>query len=36
MDNYDHVIPQDMQRNAAIVAYFVYQSAMREEKIPGK
>lgn len=36
MDNYDHVIPQDMQRNAAIVAYFVYQSAMREEKIPRK
>jgi Zn-dependent M28 family amino/carboxypeptidase len=36
MDNYDHVIPQDMQRNAAIVAYFVYQSAMREERVPRK
>ncbi len=36
MDNYDHVIPQDMQRNAAIVAYFVYQSAMRDERVPRK
>jgi hypothetical protein len=36
MDNYDRVIPQDMQRNAAIVAYFVYQSAMRDEKVPRK
>ncbi|MBL7995397.1 M20/M25/M40 family metallo-hydrolase [bacterium] len=36
MDNYDHVIPQDMQRNAAIIAYFAYQSAMRDEKIPRK
>ena len=36
MDNYDHVIPQDMQRNAAIIAYFVYQSAMRDDMIPRK
>lgn len=36
MDTPDHVVPQDMQHNAAIVAYFVYQSAMRDEKVPRK
>ena len=36
MDMPDHIIAQDMQRNAAIIAYFVYQSAMRDERIPRK
>lgn len=36
MDMPDHVVAQDAQRNAAIVAYFVYQSAMRDGKIPRK
>ncbi len=36
MDMSDHVIPQDLMRSSAIVAYFVYMSAMRDEKIGRK
>ena len=36
MDTYDHVIPRDLQINAAIMASFAYHAAMRDEKIPRK
>ena len=36
MDTYDHLQPADLQQAAAIVAAFVYNAAMREEKIPRK
>ncbi len=36
MDVYDRLIPQDVERNAAIAAYFIYRAAMMDEKIPGK
>ncbi|KAB2881046.1 M20/M25/M40 family metallo-hydrolase [bacterium] len=36
MDMPDHIVAQDMRRNAAIVAYFVYQSAMQDERLPRK
>jgi hypothetical protein len=29
-------LPEDMMRNAAIVAAFVYHTAMRSEKLPRK
>ncbi|HNE82792.1 MAG TPA: M28 family peptidase, partial [bacterium] len=34
MDMYDHIQPLDLKRNAAIVAYFVYMSAMSDEVLP--
>src|SRR5262245_19005236 len=36
MDVYEHVPPQDMMKNAVIVATFVYHTANREEKLPRK
>ncbi|HWG38278.1 MAG TPA: M20/M25/M40 family metallo-hydrolase [Terriglobales bacterium] len=33
-DTYEHVIPWDMERNAAIVAAFVYMTANRAEMLP--
>lgn len=36
MDSYDHLIPADLQQMATIVASFVYNSAMRDEKLPRK
>jgi len=36
MDSYDHLLPDDLRQAAAIVAFFVYQTAMREEMIPRK
>jgi len=36
MDVYDRVIPDDLKQAAVIMATFVYQAAMRDEKIPRK
>jgi Zn-dependent M28 family amino/carboxypeptidase len=36
MDTYDHLIADDMKQNATIVAAFVYNAAMRDEKLPRK
>ncbi|MBC7946336.1 MAG: M20/M25/M40 family metallo-hydrolase [Chitinophagaceae bacterium] len=36
MDSYDHLIPEDLKLNAVIVASFVYNAAMRDEKLPRK
>ncbi len=36
MDSYDHLIADDLKQAATIVAAFVYNAAMREEKIPRK
>jgi hypothetical protein len=36
MDLYERIQPQDMIRNAAIVAAFAYQAANRDEKLPRK
>jgi hypothetical protein len=35
-DNYDRLQPQDLKRNAAMMAAFVYQTAMMDGKIPRK
>ncbi|HEY4147483.1 MAG TPA: M20/M25/M40 family metallo-hydrolase [Chitinophagaceae bacterium] len=36
MDAYDHLQPDDLKQAATIVASFVYNAAMREEKVPRK
>lgn len=36
MDSYDHLIAEDLQQISVIVASFVYNAAMRDEKIPRK
>ena len=36
MDTYDHLIEADLKFNAAIVAAFVYNAAMSDEKVPRK
>lgn len=36
MDSYDHLIPEDLKQASVIIANFVYQSAMRDAKIPRK
>ncbi len=36
MDFYDHVIPEDLKTNAAVLASFAYHAAMRDGKIPRK
>lgn len=36
MDSYDHLIEGDLKQAATIVAAFVYNAAMRDEKIPRK
>jgi hypothetical protein len=36
MDSYDHLIAEDLKHNAIIAATFVYNAAMRDEKIPRK
>jgi Zn-dependent M28 family amino/carboxypeptidase len=36
MDTYDHLIAEDLQQIATIVASFVYNAAMRDEKLPRK
>jgi hypothetical protein len=36
MDSYDHLQPDDLKQAATIVASFVYNAAMRDEKLPRK
>jgi Zn-dependent M28 family amino/carboxypeptidase len=36
MDTYDHLVPDDLKQASMIVAAFVYNTAMRDEKIPRK
>jgi len=36
MDTYDHLVPEDLKQAAVIVAAFVYNTAMRDEKLPRK
>jgi carboxypeptidase Q len=36
MDNYDHLLPDDLAQAATILAAFVYNTAQRSEKIPRK
>ena len=36
MDFYDHIVPEDLEINAVIMASFAYHAAMRDEKIPRK
>lgn len=36
MDVYDHVLEDDLKQSAVIAATFVYQAAMRDEKLPRK
>jgi carboxypeptidase Q len=36
MDSYDHLIAEDLQQISIIVASFVYDAAMRDEKLPRK
>lgn len=36
MDSYDHLQPEDLKQAATIVASFVYNTAMRDEKLPRK
>ena len=36
MDSYDHLLADDLKQAATIVATFVYQAAMRDQKIPRK
>lgn len=36
MDNYDHLLPSDLKQASMVVAWFVYNAAMRSEKLPRK
>ena len=36
MDNYDHLVGDDLKQAATIIAYFVWQTAQRDEMIPRK
>jgi carboxypeptidase Q len=36
MDVYERVVPDDMKQAASIMAFFVYNAAMRDEKLPRK
>lgn len=36
LDTLDHVEPDDLKQAAAVVAWFAYQAAMREDKMPRK
>ena len=36
MDVYDHVLEDDLKQSVAIATTFVYQAAMRDEKLPRK
>ena len=36
MDVYDHVLEDDLKQSAAIAASFIYDAAMRDEKLPRK
>ena len=36
MDSYDHLMPDDLKQSATITAAFIYNAAMRDEKLPRK
>ncbi|MGA9993796.1 MAG: M20/M25/M40 family metallo-hydrolase, partial [Pyrinomonadaceae bacterium] len=36
MDVYEHVLEDDLKQSAAVAASFIYQAAMRDEKLPRK
>ena len=36
MDLYEHVLPDDLKQATIIAASFIYQAAMRDEKLPRK
>jgi hypothetical protein len=36
MDSYDHLVPEDLRQASVIVATFVYNTAMRNDKLPRK
>lgn len=36
MDVYDHVLEDDLKQSAIVATWFVYQAAMRDEKLPRK
>ena len=36
MDSYDHLIADDLKQISVVVASFVYNAAMRDEKLPRK
>jgi hypothetical protein len=33
-DTFDHLIPEDMKQAAVVVATFLYNTAMRDERLP--
>jgi carboxypeptidase Q len=35
-DVYDHAVPEDLVQSAVVMAYFIYQTAMRDEMLPRK
>lgn len=36
MDVYDHVLEEDLKQSAIVATWFIYQAAMRDEKLPRK
>lgn len=36
MDNWDHLVKEDLEQAATIIAYFVWQTAQRDEQLPRK
>ena len=36
MDLYDHVLEDDLKQSTVIAASFIYNAAMRDEKLPRK
>ncbi|MDQ2921477.1 MAG: hypothetical protein M3R52_07705 [Acidobacteriota bacterium] len=36
MDVYDHVLQDDLKQSAIVATWFIYQAAMRDEKLPRK
>jgi Zn-dependent M28 family amino/carboxypeptidase len=36
MDNWDHLVAEDLEQAATVIAYFVWQTAQRDEKLPRK
>ena len=36
MDNYDHIVENDLKQAATIIAYFIWKTSQRDEKLPRK
>jgi len=36
MDNYDHLVADDLKQAATMIAYFIWQTSQRDEKLPRK